>query len=309
VLRRAQVAKLADAIGLGPIARKGLGVQISPWAPSMISAIQKHEDGTIELTVTVPADLIAKAREEVIVEHVKEAELPGFRKGMAPRDLVEKSLNQDHLREDTLRKLLPQGYIEAVQSNKINPVLNPKIHVEKLEDGKDWVFKAFTAEAPIVTLKDYKTAVKKVTAASKIVVPGKESQPVSFETIAKALLESADVKIPSIITDQEVDRLLSQTLDDVKKLGMSLDQYLASTGRNSDALRAEYALKAETDIKLEFILLKIAETEGIKVEEQEIDEAIAQAKDDAERQNLTANRHILTSIIRQQKTLDFLRSL
>jgi trigger factor len=111
------------------------------------------------------------------------------------------------------------------------------------------------------------------------------------------------VKIPNIIIEQEVDRLLSQTLDEVKRLGLTLDQYLASTGRNIDALRAEYQKKAETDIKLEFVLQKIAETEGIKVEDKEIDEAIAQAKTDAERQNLQNNRYLLAGIIRQQKTL------
>lgn len=275
----------------------------------MISAIQKHDDGTIELTVTIPASLVAKTKDEIIEEHVKEAQLPGFRKGKAPREQVEKSLDADHLREDTLRKLLPQTYVEAVQDNKINPILNPKIQVDKLEDGKDWVFKAFTAEAPLVSLKDYKSKVKDLTAKSKIEIPGKESQPVSFEDISKELLTSADLTIPKIIIDQEVDRLLSQILDDVKKLGLTLDQYLASTGRNSESLRAEYEKKAETDIKLEFILVKIAETEGIKVEEKEIDEAIAQAKNDTERQNLISNRHLLSSIIRQQKTLDFLRSL
>lgn len=90
---------------------------------------------------------------------------------------------------------------------------------------------------------------------------------------------------------------------------MTLDQYLASTGRNIEALRAEYQKKAETDITLEFVLQKIAEGENIKVEDKEIDEAIAQSKNEAERQNLSNNRYLLASIIRQQKTLDFLRNL
>ncbi len=275
----------------------------------MISAIQKHEDGTIELTVTIPANLVAKTREEVVKEHVKEATLPGFRKGMAPQDLVEKSLDPDHLREDILRKLLPETYVEAVEQNKIHPVLNPKINVEKLEDGKDWIYKALTAEAPVVTLKNYKDAVKKITASSKIAIPGKEPQPVSFETISKELFDNAEVKIPNIIIEQEVDRLLSQTLDEVKRLGLTLDQYLASTGRNTEGLRAEYAKKAETDIKLEFILAKIAEEEKIGVDEKEIDEAINQAKNEQEKQNLASNRYLLANIIRQQKTLDFLKNL
>jgi FKBP-type peptidyl-prolyl cis-trans isomerase (trigger factor) len=275
----------------------------------MISAIQKHEDGTIELTVTIPQVLVAKAREEIIAKHIKEAELAGFRKGMAPRDIVEKSLDKDHLREDILKRLLSEAYIEAVKTNNINPILNPKIHVEKLEDDKDWIFKAFTAETPIVTLGDYKKAIRKITAPAKIVVKGKEPTPISFDVIAKALLDNTTIKIPSIITEQEVDRLLSQTLDEVKRLGMTLDQYLSSTSRTSETLRKEYATKAENDIKLEFVLQKIAQTENIKVEEKEIDEAINQSKDEKERQNLSQNRYLLANIIRQQKTLDFLKNL
>lgn len=275
----------------------------------MITALKREEDGTIQLTVTLPWELIKKTKEEVIAEHIKDAQMPGFRKGKAPKKLVEENLNQDHLREDILKKLLPQGYVEALKEHKINPVLSPKVHVEKLEDNKDWVFTAFTAEAPEVTLGKYKEAVQKVTAKSKIIVPGKEPTPVGFEEISKGLLENTSVKIPNIIIEQEVDRLLSQTLDEVKRLGLTLDQYLASTGRNIEQLRAEYQKKAETDVKLEFVLQKIAESEGIKVEDKEIDEAIAQGKTDAEKQNLTNNRYLLAGIIRQQKTLDFLRNL
>jgi FKBP-type peptidyl-prolyl cis-trans isomerase (trigger factor) len=275
----------------------------------MVTALKREEDGTIQLTVTLPWELIKKTKEEVIVEHVNNAQMPGFRKGKAPRKIVEENLNQDHLREDILKKLLPQGYVEALKEHKINPVLSPKVHVDKLEDNKDWVFTALTAEAPEVILGKYKDAIQKITAKSKIVIPEKEQTTVSFEEISKALLESTTIKIPNIIIEQEVDRLLSQTLDEVKKLGLTLDQYLASTGRNTEQLRAEYQTKAETDIKLEFVLQKVAETENIKVEDKEIDEAITQAKTDAERQNLQNNRYLLAGIIRQQKTLDFLKNL
>ncbi|HUD05186.1 MAG TPA: trigger factor [Patescibacteria group bacterium] len=275
----------------------------------MKSILARQEDGTIQLTITIPWSVVKKAKEVALEAYLASSQLPGFRKGKAPKKLVEDNLNQDHLREEVLRKLLPEGYVEALKEHALKPILNPKIHVEKLEDDKDWTFTAFTAEAPIITLGDYKEAVKKVTAKSKIVVPGKEQAPANFEDIAKAILETATVRIPKIIIDQEVDRLLAQTLDEVKRLGLTLDQYLASTGRNTEALRQEYEKKAENDIKLEFLLQKIAEDEKITVEEKEIDEAITQAKTDAEKQNLQNNRYLLASIIRQQKTLDFLRSL
>lgn len=275
----------------------------------MNSTILKQPDGTIELSVAIPWKDIEKTRNEVIDEHVKVEELPGFRKGMAPRDLVEKSLSPDHVREDVLRKLLPVKYVEAVNEHKLNPVLNPKINVVKLDEGTDWEFKALTAEAPDVTLGKYKDAVKQVTAKSKIAVPGKVPQPVGFEEISKVLIDNATLSIPKIIIDQEVDRLLAQMLDEVKKLGLTLDQYLASTGRNTETIRRDYEIKAQNDIKLEFIMQKIAKEEGIIVEEKEIEDAINQAKSEPERQNLESNKGLLSSIIRQQKTLDFLRNL
>jgi FKBP-type peptidyl-prolyl cis-trans isomerase (trigger factor) len=275
----------------------------------MKSILAKQDDGTIQLNITIPWNVVKKVKEEAVVAHVDKAVLPGFRKGKAPKNLVEDNIDQDHLREEVLRKLLPEAYVEALKEHDLKPILNPKIHVQKLEDEKDWTFEAFTAEAPEITLGNYKEAVKKVTAKSKIIVPDKEQAPASFEDISKAILETATVKIPKIITEQEVDRLLSQTLDEVKRLGLTLDQYLASTGRNTETLREEYAKKAENDIKLEFLLQKVADDEKIVVEDKEIDEAIAQAKTAAEKENLTNNRYLLSSIIRQQKTLDFLRSL
>jgi regulator of RNase E activity RraA len=60
---------------------------------------------------------------------------------------------------------------------------------------------------------------------------------------------------------------------------------------------------------LNLFFKKIAEDEKIVVEEKEIEEAIQKAKDEKERENLMRNRYLLASILRQQKTLDFLKNL
>lgn len=274
--------------------------------------MQREENGTIRLTITIPAMDVKKTWEEVIVEAVNNAEIQGFRKGKAPRKLVEEKLNKEKIREEVLRKLLPIAYTQAIKTQGIRPIINPKIHVEKIDDlsaGKDWQFIALTCETPEIKLGKYKENIQKVTAKSKIAIPGKEPLPAKFEDIVKALLDSITCQVPAILTDNETDRLLSQTLEDVKKLGLTLDQYLASTGKNPEILRSEYKNKAENDIKLEFSLLKIAEEEKITVEDKEIDEAIKASKIDEERKNLEKNRYLLASILRQQKTLDFLKNL
>ena len=273
--------------------------------------IERQKDGTIKVVLTIPQEDVAKTGNEVIEELSKQTNVAGFRKGKAPTDIAASQLNPEAVREEILKKLLPQAYMEAVQEHNLKPIMNPKMHIEKIEDGKDWIFNAMTAEMPEVDPGPYKANVQKVTGKSKIIIPGKENEAKkpALEDIMKAILEGAKVTVPGVLIEQEADRLLSQLLSDIKRLGLSLDQYLGSTNRKPDDLRAEYAKRAEEDIKLEFVLQKIAELEKITIEEKEIEEAIQKAKDPAERQSMEANRYLLAGILRQQKTLDLLMNL
>src|SRR5258708_15269532 len=273
--------------------------------------IERQPDGTIKITINLPHEKIASAGNAVIDDLAKQTNVAGFRKGKAPKEMAVNKLNPEQVREEILKRLLPQAYIEAVQEHKLNPIMNPKMHVEKIEEGKDWIFFAMTCEMPTITLGKYKENVKKLTAKSKIIIPGKEEEnkKPTLDEIMKAILSDTQVQIPAIFVEQEADRLLSQLLNDIKRLGLSLDQYLASTNRKPEDLRTEYAKRAEEDIKLEFVLQKIAELEKITVDDKEIEEAIQKAKDPAEQQNLSANKYLLAGILRQQKTLDLLMSL
>ncbi len=275
------------------------------------ATIERKEDGTIHLQLTIPHSDIQKATEELISNTVNTAEITGFRKGKAPRSIVEQTLDKGKLKEEILKKLLPPTYVSAVEENNLKPIMNPKIHVDTLPDDKDWSITAITCEMPVVKLNKYKDEIKKVTAKSKIILPGKDQkkQEPSLDEVVKALLTETSVAIPSILIEQEVDRLLAQTLDEIKRLGLTLDQYLSSTNKKPEELRAEYAMKAENDIKLEFVLQTVAESEKITIEDKEITEAIQKAKDPIEKENLQKNSYMLASILRQQKTLDFLKNL
>ncbi len=273
------------------------------------STITRHENGDITLAIAIPWITVKKIREAVLDEIVTTSEIQGFRKGKAPRELVEKQINPQKFQEEVLRKVLPEAYIQAVGEHKLQPLVNPKIHVDKLEEEKDWKFEATTCEMPEINLGIYKDEVKKITAKSKIIIPGKKPEEVSFDVIMNAILSVVKISVPHMLVEQEVDRLLSQTLDEIKKLGLTLDQYLQSTKKSPEQLRSEYGQKAENDIKIELILQKIAETEKITVEEKEISEAIEKAKDAKEKQYLEGNKYMLASILRQQKTLDFLKNL
>ncbi len=281
------------------------------------SIIEKTPDGTIELKITLPWKIIKKTWDIVVDEMIKNANLPGFRKGKAPKKLVEEKLDRAKIKDEVLRKLLPQAYVDSVKEHELKPIIDPRIHIDgELLDGKDWQFHALTCEAPIINLNVYKDAIKKITAKSKIVIPGKPASPgqggepeqPKLDEIIKTFLDSVKVGIPNILVEREADRLLSQMLDEIKRLGMSLDQYLSSTGKKAEDVRAEFANKAQNDLKLEFALQKVAESEKITVDDAEIEKTIENAKPE-EKGGLRSNKYLLASIIRQQKTLDFLKSL
>lgn len=267
------------------------------------------EDRTITLKITIPWNTVEQARTRVVDHLVKQVQVSGFRRGMAPRNVAEQHLKKELVQEEVLKEVLGKAYNEAVKQEKLTPIITPRVHVDTFEDGTDLVFSAELCEAPEITMGDYKKDVKEVTAKSKIAIPGKEEQKPNVDAILDAVVKNAQVVIPKVLYEQEANRLLSQMLDELKSLGLSLDQYLASRGKKSEDLRAEYEEKAKRDLSLEFVLRKIADDEKITVENSDLEDVLKDVKDEAQKQQLMANPYLLASIIRQQKTLDFLTKI
>ncbi len=274
--------------------------------------MKREENGNIVLTIAIPSANIKKVYEEEIGNAVKNATLPGFRPGTAPRAMVEPKLDKEKLKEEALKKLLPEFYLKAIDENKLKPVISPRIHIEKLDDpemGNNWTFEATTCEGPDVNLGNYKDDIKKLTAKSKIIVPGKEQPKPSLDEILAILVKSVKVLMPQIILDAETERLLSQLLNEIKRLGLTLDQYLGSSKKTIEELKKDYEEKAKADLTIEFALAKIADTEKIEVAPEELNEALTKAQSPAEKEQLQKNMYLLASVLRQQKTLDFLKNL
>jgi len=271
--------------------------------------MEKKKDGTITLTITIPWSDVEKVRNEIVEELIQHVELPGFRKGKAPRAVAEQKLAPERVREETLKKILTDHYIQAVKNFGIKPLINPLIHVETFTEGTELVFLAETCEEPEIELGDYKAAISKVTAKSKIIVPGKEAEKPSLDTILDAALSVTTITIPKVLIDNESQRLLSRFLDEVKTLGMSLEQYLSSKNITSEQLKAEYEARAEQDLKLEFFLRRVSDAEKITVEPKDIEEALGSIENQKEREEIAQNPYLVASIIRQQKTLDFLSKI
>lgn len=267
-------------------------------------------DGTIELNVRVSPETIKKERVKIEEFFIKNLTVSGFRKGMAPKEIARKNLNEEKVREELLRKVVTDEYKKAIEKHKIQPVITPQIHIEAFEDGQELKFTAEVAEEPKVELGDYKKAIRQISSKSKIVVEkGKEPQKPSIDDIITAGITKAKISIPNVIIEREVNRLLSQMIDEIKMLGMTLESYLESKKITVEDLRAEYKVRAQRDIMLEFFLRKVADEEKITVTAEDITAAIAKIEDKNQQEEIKKNPYLVASIIRQQKTIDFLTKI
>jgi len=281
-----------------------------PKTKALKREFAKHLDGTIELNITVPADVVKKERAKVEKIFLESITIPGSRKGKAPKEIARKSLSEEKVREELLRNVVTDEYKKAIEKYKLQPILTPQIHIEAFEEGKDLKFTAKVAEEPKVELGDYKKAIKQMSSKSKIVVEkGKEPQKPSIDDIITAGITKAKIIIPSVIIEREVNRLLSQMIDEIKMLGMTLESYLESKKITVEQLKDEYKNRAERDIKLEFFLRKVADEQNLIVTAEDITNAIAKIEDKTQQEEVKKNPYLVASIIRQQKTIDFLTQI
>ena len=118
--------------------------------------VEKLEKNMAKLTVEVPAEDVEKAIQGAYQKTKKSINIPGFRKGKAPRQLIEKMYGTGVFYEDAANDLIPGAYESAAKESELEIVAQPSIDVTQIEKGKPFIFTATVAVKPEVTLGDYK---------------------------------------------------------------------------------------------------------------------------------------------------------
>ena len=284
------------------------------------STLARSDDGTIQITFTVPFPDIQKAKEEAAKELASNVDVPGFRRGMAPLEKVVEKIPENTLLEKSLSKILPKLLSSVIEENKITPAVYPKFELIKAEEGEDWQIRAITCELPDIKLGDYKKGLSSQKTVSAIWTPGKDkkgetknpSREEKEQVAIKYLLENTTVNISKVLINEEVNSRLSKLLERIEKLGLSLESYLASVGKTAQVLRQEYETQAKSAIALDLILTKIAKEEKIEIDKKDIDSAVGAGKVDkdlAQELNTPERRSFIEVILKRRKALDLLTSL
>ena len=118
--------------------------------------VEKMEKNMAKLTIEVAAEDLEKAMQNAYQKAKGRISIPGFRKGKAPRKMIEQMYGKGVFLEDAANALIPEHYSKALAECDLEIVSQPKIDVTQVEPGKPFIFTAEVATKPEVTLGDYK---------------------------------------------------------------------------------------------------------------------------------------------------------
>ena len=121
-----------------------------------VKSIEKKEKNSAEITVSVTPEEFEAALVKVFNKNKKSIQIPGFRKGKAPRKIVEAMYGESVFYEDAINEVAPEAYSFSVKEKELKVVADPSIEDAKVEDDKSLTLKFNAVLYPEVELGQYK---------------------------------------------------------------------------------------------------------------------------------------------------------
>lgn len=286
------------------------------------STVKQLPKATAELEISIPWSDISEIYKKIFESVVAQFEYEGFRKGKVPPKIVEEKVDKSKIYQEVVKEVIPNAYQKAIVEHKLTPIIPPKVEVLKAKENEEWVVKATVALRPTVNLGNYKEKIKAFKKSKPVIwtpgqkendkkeenLPAQAGKP-SLDEVMKILLEEAVIELSDILVTEEANRLLAGLLDQTQKLGLTVEQYLIAKGKTTDQIRADYAVEAAKNLKLEFALSEIADKENVTVTQKDIEQVLAKVEKPEEKERLKKDSYYLAHLLRQQKTLDLLYNL
>ena len=120
-------------------------------------ALDKKEGNKVSFNVEITEENFKKAVQQAYVKNRGSFNIPGFRKGKVPKQIIEINYGKEIFYEDAINILLPDAYEEAIDELKLDPVDRPEIDIDKIEAGQPINIKIQVDVKPEVKLGDYKS--------------------------------------------------------------------------------------------------------------------------------------------------------
>ncbi len=214
---------------------------------------EKLSSNKAKLTITVPAEQFDEATQKAYLKMRGRVNVPGFRKGKAPRKLIESMYGEMVFYDEAFEIIFPEAYEQAVLESKIQPVDRPSVDIEEIGAGKELKFTVEVFVRPDVELGEYKN----LTVTHKDMEVTQEQVQNHIKQEQEKLSRVVDVTDRAILNGDIVDLDYSGSVDGVKFEGGTATGQSLTIGSNSfipgfEEQMVGVALDEEKDLNVKF---------------------------------------------------------
>lgn len=310
--------------------------------------VSKPVDAEAEITGELTLDFLNECRAEALKSLNEHTNIDGFRPGHIPQDVLEKKLGSMRILEEVAEVALGKEYSEIIKESKLSPIGRPNVAITKLAPGIPLEFKMTLSLEPEFDLPDYKTIAKDANKEdADIEVTDKEISDVLEEIkkqnwrpdlkegenlsdkakenilaekkfrarekkrllILDGLIKATVIKVPKILVQAELEKMMAQFKDDVTRQGIKWDEYLKSIKKNEEDIKTEWHTKAVDRVKAELLVTKIAEAEKLEPKVEDLEKETKHLLDHYPDADPLRVRIYIYTQMRNEKVFEFLENL
>jgi len=285
----------------------------------MNHSIQKLAQSRLEIKFEVSVEEFQIFVEKAILKLGENIEIEGFRKGKAPRAMIEKMLGQETIFKEASQECVRENYLKVVKDEGIEPLGQPEISVLKLAPNNPFEFKAVAAVLPEIIIGDYREIASKIkkqevkVTAEEIEKLKQEKERMAKEKLRQEILDKiasgSQMAIPEVLIDSEKNSMLATIKEQVlQMLGIGFEEYLKKINKTEKEILDSFLPEAERRIKNSLILREIQRREKFAISEKELADhlqAIAKANPKLDQGQL---KDYTESVIKNEKTFTLLES-
>src|SRR3989442_1233259 len=248
------------------------------------------------LEVELPPETVSQGMERALAQLNRRVEIRGFRRGKAPKTLLERYVGKEAIHEEAVKLLVPDAYSQAIRESGVHPIAQPEIQVQSFEEGKPLRFVATVDLVPDVRLGDYKairvdrSAVVVTDADIDAAIEDLRARHAHLESLGDQAAASGDyvlVRITEVsgsvdrflagkeyLVDHEGQHLVADLAESLSRRGITMDRYLQVQEKTEDQLRTELRPAAEKRLRTQLALDELARLEGLQPSQEEMDREV-----------------------------------
>ncbi len=253
----------------------------------IVKETQKLPDWEAVITGEIMLPLLTSCREEALKKINEHLNLPGFRKGMVPEDVLVKTAGEMAILEETAEIALAKEYGNIIAETGLHPIARPEIRVTKLAPGIPLEFKITLLLEPEFDLPDYKKLARETKEEAKSAEGGSPGSQSKLREEAKSaeagspdganddkekrrmqiiekIVTATKLDLPVKLIESEVAHTLHHFKHDLEKANLKWEEYLKKAEKTEEEIKSTWREHVALRTKTEFILSKIALAENLK---------------------------------------------